>query len=147
MKRLAFTVPGEPVGKGRPRYASHGGFVQTYTPDRTREYEKRVKACFLEQCGEACMGYFEPKEPVYITIVAYYPIPKSTTKKRRAEMQADALLPIKKPDLDNVVKACTDPLNSVAWHDDSQIVGVTATKHYSEDPHVVVILSNEDGGR
>lgn len=147
MKRLTFIVPGEPVGKGRPKFSTRGGFVKTYTPDKTREYEKLVRTCYQGQCGDEFIGYFEPQEPVYVTIVAYYPIPKSATKKRHAEMQADVLLPTKKPDLDNVVKSITDALNAYAWHDDSQIVSVTAEKHYSEDPHVAVILSNEDGGR
>lgn len=144
MKRLVFTVPGEPVGKGRPKFSTRGGFVKTYTPERTRYYEKLVRDCFVVQCGEAHLGYFEPQEPVYMTVVAYFQIPKSASKVKRAEMQADVLRPTKMPDLDNVVKAVLDGVQTVAMHNDSQVVGITASKHYSDNPHVVVILSNED---
>lgn len=34
----SFTVDGRPVPKGRPRVTQHG----TYTPQRTRDYERRV---------------------------------------------------------------------------------------------------------
>lgn len=144
MKRLAFTIPGEPVGKGRPKFSTRGGFVKTYTPERTRDYEKLVRDCFVAQCGDAYLGYFEPQEPVYLTVVAYFQIPKSASKVKRAEMQMDVLRPTKMPDLDNVVKAVLDGVQTVAMHNDSQVVGITASKHYSDNPHVVVILSNED---
>ena len=118
--------------------------MKTYTPERTRDYEKLVRDCFVEQCGEACLGYFEPQEPVYLTVVAFFQTPKNTTKAKRAAIVADVLRPTKRPDLDNVVKAVLDGVQSVAMHNDSQVVGITASKHYSDNPHVVVILRNED---
>lgn len=144
MKRLVFKIPGEPVGKGRPKFSTRGGFVQTYTPERTRDYEKLVRDCFIIQCGEACLGYFEPQEPVFLTVVAYFQAPKNASKAKRAAMEADALRPTKRPDLDNLVKCILDGVQKVAMHDDSQVVGITASKHYSDDPHVIVVLSNED---
>ena len=38
MDRVAFTIPGEPIGKGRPRF----GNGRTYTPARTRAYEAAI---------------------------------------------------------------------------------------------------------
>ena len=40
-------------------------------------------------------------------------------------------LPLKKPDMDNIVKVVADALNGVAYHDDTQIVMVVAKKVYS----------------
>ena len=40
-------------------------------------------------------------------------------------------LPLKKPDIDNIVKVVADALNGVAYHDDTQIVMVVAKKVYS----------------
>lgn len=142
MKLLTFQVPGEPTGKGRPRFRHAGSYVQTYTPSKTRSYEALVQTCFSGQCGRDAEGYFGDGEPVYVTVYAYYGIPKSAPKKRRAAMLAGEESPTKKPDLDNVLKAVMDPLNGLAYVDDSQVVGMDAVKLYSEDPHVTVILSD-----
>lgn len=40
-------------------------------------------------------------------------------------------LPLKKPDMDNIVKVVADALNGVAYHDDTQIALVQAKKCYS----------------
>lgn len=40
-------------------------------------------------------------------------------------------LPLKKPDMDNIVKVVADALNGVAYHDDVQIALVQAKKCYS----------------
>jgi Holliday junction resolvase RusA-like endonuclease len=38
-----FMVYGEPVGKGRPRFAKRGNFVSTYTPLKTKTYEDEIR--------------------------------------------------------------------------------------------------------
>lgn len=37
--KIEFTVPGIPVGKGRPRFTKDG---HAHTPGKTREYENKV---------------------------------------------------------------------------------------------------------
>lgn len=39
---LTFTVPGEPRGKGRPRFS--GG--RAYTDSETRAYERKIAECY-----------------------------------------------------------------------------------------------------
>ena len=58
-------------------------------------------------------------------------------------MRDGLLRPTTKPDIDNVIKAVLDGLNGVAYADDSQVVALSASKCYSDDPRVVVIV--EDG--
>lgn len=41
----SFTVLGI-QGKGRPRFASRGGYVTAYTPEKTRVYETTVLAAY-----------------------------------------------------------------------------------------------------
>ena len=48
--------------------------------------------------------------------------------------------PIKKPDMDNVIKMVADALNQVAYKDDTQIVDCQVRKFYSEEPRVEVII-------
>lgn len=38
MTDIRFTVPGQPVGKQRPRVAKRGGFTTVYTPKETVKY-------------------------------------------------------------------------------------------------------------
>lgn len=73
-------------------------------------------------------------------IMAYYSIPKSTSKKKKASMLANEIRPTKKPDMDNVVKIIADSLNQVAYRDDTQIVDCQCRKFYSETPRVEVII-------
>ena len=42
-----FTVPGQPVPKGRPRTVSRDGKSHTYTPKRTKAYELLAGAALV----------------------------------------------------------------------------------------------------
>ena len=42
MKEITFTVPGNPVGKGRAKAARRGKFITMYTPEKTASYESLV---------------------------------------------------------------------------------------------------------
>lgn len=137
--KVKFTVLGEPQGKGRPRFTKVGQYVKTYTPDKTVSYENLVKLEYRRQCKDYM---FEKGRPVDIRILAYYPIPKSVSKKKQAMMIANELRPMKKPDTDNVVKVVLDSLNQIAYHDDVQAVDCQVRKFYSENPRVVVTIED-----
>lgn len=137
--KVKFTVLGEPQGKGRPRFTKVGQYVKTYTPDKTVSYENLVKLEYRRQCKDYM---FEKGRPVDIRILAYYPIPKSASKKKQAMMIANELRPMKKPDTDNVVKVILDSLNQIAYHDDVQAVDCQVRKFYSENPRVVVTIED-----
>ena len=115
-------LPGEPIGKGRPRFA----MGRTYTPPATVAYEYALKteaALAMKQAG------LEPFEgPVAVNMVAYFSIPKSWSKTQRAV----AYLHTSKPDLDNVLKML-DALNGVVWIDDSQVCEAKISKRYTAD--------------
>ncbi len=137
MKRVEFTIPGEPKGKGRPRFARTGKYVRTYTPQDTVNYENLVK---LEYQNTGTDVFFEKDEPIYMQVYAYYSIPKSASKKKRQQMIDCEIRPTKKPDSDNILKAVCDGLNGVAYVDDTQIVDTVIRRFYSEIPHVDVAL-------
>lgn len=139
MEKVRFEILGEPEGKGRPRFRRSGQFVSTYTPDGTASYENLVKLEYQRQCK----GYMFPENtPLDVRITAYYGIPKSTSKKKRAEMLAYGIRPMKKPDTDNVVKIILDSLNCFAYKDDVQVVDCQVRKFYSSTPRVVVSIQN-----
>ena len=98
--------------------------------------------CLAEMRYESEDYMFEKGRPVDIRILAYYPIPKSVSKKKQAMMIANELRPMKKPDTDNVVKVILDSLNQIAYHDDVQAVDCQVRKFYSENPRVVVTIED-----
>ncbi len=139
---IHFTVPGPPVGKARPKVVrARNGMSMTYTPDKTVAYEELVRLRFQESL-QGCP--FEPLEgALHIQIFAGYPIPKSTSKKRRAAMLAGTELPTKKPDWDNIGKIVCDALNGMAYKDDAQITESQMRKRYIDGPGLVEIwISN-----
>lgn len=46
---VVFTIPGEPCGKGRPRFVRQTG--RTYTPEKTARYENLVSLEYQAQSG------------------------------------------------------------------------------------------------
>ena len=135
-----FEIEGKPVGKGRPRFKRMGNFVQTYTPASTAEYEKLVKLRFQNAGGQIT------DKPVKIEIVAFFAPPKSTRKKAKAEMLANRILPVKKPDCDNIAKIVLDALNKIAYKDDSQVIELSVKKLYSEVANVSVHIEEIEVG-
>lgn len=113
-KRIAFQIPGPPVGKGRPRAAllrNRRGIV-LYTPARTRAYEQTIRSEFSR-------AYPDMKPwlgPVSILVKAYVRTPAA------------------RPDGSNILKAVEDALNGLAYKDDSQVVDARVVKVKAESP-------------
>ena len=73
-------------------------------------------------------------------IIAYYEIPKSTSKKKKQQMLNCEIFPTVKPDTDNIAKSILDSLNGIAYLDDKQIVKLEVEKYYSQAPSTVVMI-------
>lgn len=142
MKTVTFMVPGEPVAKGRPRFSVRkskdgGAYVSVRTPDKTVIYENQVKLEYRDQTG----GFKFPDDAMLeIEIEAYFSIPKSASKKKRAAMLTGEIRPTKRPDADNVLK-CMDALNGIAYRDDSQVVRAIVDKYYDTAPRLIVTIT------
>ena len=136
MTEVKFTIPGKPVGKGRPRFVRATG--RTYTPDKTVVYENWVRQCWKDGSFPKLTG------PVTAWIYAYFPIPKSATKKKRAEMESGMIPYTGKPDTDNLAKCILDSLNELAFDDDSIVWNLVVNKGYSNDPRCEVALFGEE---
>lgn len=132
--QYTITIPGKPRGKGRPRFSRATG--STYTDDATAVYENLVKTIWMTVVGERLSGELS------VSIEAHYAIPTSKPKKMQVAMRDGSVRPTTKPDIDNVIKAVLDGLNGVAYADDAQVVEISASKCYSDDPRVVVIVKD-----
>lgn len=149
MTRIAFTVPGEPQGKGRARSAALYGrdkkpilkngrvIVTHYTPSKTVAYEGLVS-----QMAAAAMGGRSPlTEACRIDFEIVCSVPRSWSEKKRRQALAGEIRPAKKPDCDNVIKAVKDGINGVVWLDDTQGVDGGWTKRYGVTPGVRVTVA------
>ena len=134
-----FTVFGEPVGKGRPRFAKRGNFVSTYTPQKTKTYEDEIRLM-----AKAAMGASEALEtPVTVAIYIRVGIPASFSKQKRKDALANIERPTKKPDIDNIAKCFLDAMNGIVYLDDKQVVSLHITKVYAETPAVEVMVKED----
>lgn len=131
--RVAFTILGEPKGKQRPRVVHNGNFSRAYTPKQTVMYENLVRYSYQEQVGAVKLV-----APIEVRIKAYFPIPKSTSKKNRSLMLEGKILHTKRLDTDNIAKIVCDSLNNVAYDDDAGVSRLMVEKLYSEHPRVEV---------
>ena len=129
---VKFTIPGAAKAKERPRINRNTGRV--YTPGATSKYEKLVKESYGDNpCFE--------DDFISIKITFKISIPKSYSKKKRAEALAGNLRPTK-ADIDNYIKSVLDGLNKVAFLDDRYIYSITAEKIFAEESEVIVEIKN-----
>lgn len=138
--KIELTVPGDPQGKQRAKTFKRGDFVGAYTPRKTVNYEIYIKELFVDKYPD-----FMPLEgPLMLQFTAYVSIPSSTSQKKRLLMLDGAIIPEKKPDVDNILKIIMDALESVAYRRDSQIAIAIASKLYSERPRLELRIEQEN---
>jgi Holliday junction resolvase RusA-like endonuclease len=163
-----FTVSGDPVAKGRPKFStmfkclrcqkfyrkqkeneaicpncgSRKFFIITNarTPKKSSSFENLVQTSF-----SVAHGAVTPTElGVEMIICAYFLPPKATPKYRQKEIQETEVIYIKRPDMDNLIKSVFDGLNEVAYQDDKLIHTLTVKKRYSYRPRTEITVITEE---
>ena len=127
-------LPGQPIGKGRPRFTRTG---RVYTPEKTRRYEHRLAGTASNYMLLHQLDCTE--KPCRALIKAQFEIPKSWAKAKKAAAEANEIYP-KKPDADNIAKIVLDSLNSIIWDDDAQVYDLRVIKTYG-DPCLVTEIT------
>lgn len=113
MKSIRGFVNITPMIKGRPRFGK--GFA--YTPTRTRNYEKALKAHLKSMMDQQGQAPFDG--PISVEVYFKMKQPKKPSN------------PYPSGDIDNYVKAFLDAANEVLFLDDKQIVELVSTKAYT----------------
>lgn len=135
---IRIVVSGQPVAKGRVRFARKTGHA--FTPERTVNYESK-----LALAAQAVMNGAPPLDgPLAVNVVAEMQIPASWPKRKRLQALERLRLPTGRPDADNYAKIL-DSLNLVVWVDDSQIVDLRVIKRYSAQPKLTIDVTAIDG--
>lgn len=130
---VRFIVPGEILGKPRPRVNKNG---RVWTPARFKNYEKAIARAYLEAGGKKLEGC------VAVKVRTFRAMPKSRPKRLQSEED------VYKPDVDNILKIVLDALNGVAFEDDKQVTRVLCAKmpreRRGEYLEVVVSSTNDE---
>lgn len=127
-KILSIEIPMHPKGKQRPR--SRAGSVSHYTPKMTVTNE----AYMMMMSAEKMAGRDPATGPIVLDINIFMSAPEALKKKIIKEPMNELLwYPLRKPDVDNVLKSAMDSLNGIAWLDDKQVCDVIQRKRYTVD--------------
>jgi len=134
MSLLDAVIPGQPVGKGRPKFVRATG--RAYTPKGTAEWERGAALILRNAWMKAPIDAL-----CSVTITAIFSRPKRLLRKK----DPDERIPCDvKPDIDNVVKCALDALvMSGVIRDDKTVWRVSAQKLYAardEGPAVMITL-------
>lgn len=136
MSQVHIIIPGQPAGKGRPRFANG----RAYTPAKTKAYEKLIADAARQEMQQADLEKTEM--PVKLNILAQFQIPKSWAKWRQEIALLQGYTP-GRPDIDNVAKAALDALNGIVYVDDAQVYDLQVKKIYGQP--MLVITASWDG--
>jgi len=139
---LKFKINGNPVAKqsvkvGTITTKSGEVFATKYTPKEMKNYAVWVKQCFKMAYSEHLPSIFYEK-PLIVKITVHKEVLKSFSQKKRRLALAGLIVPMSKPDCDNIAKNICDALNGIAYPDDRQISILLVHKIYDTSPFVEV---------
>ena len=133
---IEFDVVGKIQPKQRPRFKRCGGYIQTYTPQQTLDYQKLVAESYITKYGDMKLT-----GALIMEIDAFFNVPKSYSKKKKNELYGRPNI-AHNGDIDNVAKSILDGLNGVAWDDDTIVYDLHIRKYYTwsdNDPERVEV--------
>lgn len=122
---VKFWTPGAPAPQGSKRHVGNGRMIES--SKAVGPWRERVALAADEAMRNA--GYTGPfMGPIMVRSDFVLPRPKSAPK-------AKFLAATKRPDADKLVRAVFDALTGVTFCDDSQVVGLAATKQVALHGH------------
>ena len=155
MKTIKFLIKGKPTPKQSTRFRT---MVKTESgkrfffahPDKKVEAAKdNMRAQIIQQLP----ADWEPMDgPLKLYVTFQFPYLKGFLKKDSSVKSTyvgwDYIFKPSKPDLDNLLKAIKDAMQSIIYQNDSQIAMVEAAKIYVNDMPVTTITISElpEGG-
>ena len=121
------TIPGEPVGKARPRVVTtKSGRSLTYTPAKTGMQEKLIWYLFKEKYPDAEVD----SESLFRLEIKFAVTPYKNGKRRKF-------------DIDNGLKLVMDALTGIVWADDNQVDSALVYRQESENPFTSVEVESD----
>ena len=126
------TLHGDPVSKGRPRFARRGAKVISYTPARTSMFEAEAAALMAVEWGN--------RAPIStaceLTVVSVFQRPGRLRCKHKRPCECDPgqAPKLTRPDLDNCAKAVSAAIQRAGVvHDDACVAALHAIKVWAAE--------------
>lgn len=137
MNEIKFTIDGPVQAQQRPRFARKGRHVHTYDAKESRTYKAHVQKCAAPYAPEQLID-----SAIELHVVIYRPL---TSDIKRSKVQTAKALsgerkPIKKPDIENLVKGIMDGCTGVLWVDDSLVTKLVAEKVFGEEERAEITI-------
>jgi crossover junction endodeoxyribonuclease RusA len=129
---VQFTVWGQPVPQGSK--VAIGKKVVDINDARLRSWRHDVASV----AKEAMEGASPYTEPVDVRLMFWFSRPKGhygSGRNAGVLKRSAPIAPAVRPDLDKLTRAVLDALTGICFRDDSQVVGMTVSKLYSNDGH------------
>lgn len=130
-----YTLHLEPKPQSRPRFG------------RNRAYEDGKMTQWKRNCVSQ-LRLLNPKiipnGPVCVSMTFYIYPPKriAEAKKKRLELELEAIYVDKRPDIDNYIKAVLDCSNEILFKDDGQVAALSSQKLYSLNPRIEIEITS-----
>jgi Holliday junction resolvase RusA-like endonuclease len=122
-----FEIHGNPIPQQQTRFANG----HSYDPSKKDKEQIQWQ-----------IRHYAPKEPlqcpIQIDMTFYVPIPQSTSGIKKRQMNNQVILPIKKPDIDNLAYLITNAMKAIFYKDDAQVIDMYLHKRYGNEPRTVV---------
>ena len=123
-------IPLRGMSKQRPRMSKNGIFMNK----AYKEWQKDFKS-FYEALYPHRKEFYN--EPIQVKILFQFKIPKSYTKKQKANPDHTRIT----QDIDNLAGGVMDSLNGVAYKDDKQIISLLVDKRFGDEDCVYLEIS------
>ena len=143
-KVYAFSVLGEPAAQPRHKVGKFGAYIPKGNP--IHSWKEHVTLTVRNHIPVPLLGN------IRCDLQFYFSRP---VKMRFKKKEMVAVPHAGKPDLDNLVKAMFDAMNSWAWKDDAQVYSLVTTKFYTaaeftergvycEHPRVIILIEEHE---
>lgn len=119
---MRFFVPGSPVAQGS---------MSVFNNRVVHSNGPKLKA-WRQQISNAARTIFGTPMTDAVSVDMLFTVTRPKTVTRN--------LPHVKPDLDKYVRACLDGLTGAAFIDDAQVITLTASKRYGDEPGVSITV-------
>lgn len=130
-----YTLHLEPKPQSRPRFG------------RNRAYEDGKMTQWKRNCVSQ-LRLLNPKiidkGAIFVSMAFYIYPPKriAEVKKKRLELESEAIYVDKRPDIDNYIKAVLDCSNEILFKDDGQVAALSSQKLYSLNPRIEIEITS-----
>lgn len=140
-KTIRFTIIGGAVGQGRPKFSTFNDRAIAYEPSKSRNEKALYRYVAQQAMQEAGINPFPSSMPISVVIKSYREIPKSKPKWFKEAALREMVVPVTKPDCDNVCKLILDAVTETCFMDDKCVYKLEYESFYSDTPRAEVTVT------